>query len=174
VSKSGVNVFLTKGTLDALGLDQYSGNYNLVEYHTEYTIGSFIVYPFKTHHDAAQSAGYILYSKKLQEKLLFVTDTNYLDYLFFGLNYIMIEANYSQALLDENVQCGYLNKILADRISCNHMELEDTKQYLLETNLKDVKEIHLLHLSRNNAEPDVFVQEVQELTGIPTFTKEWD
>ena len=157
-----------------MGLDEYSGNYNLVKYNQEYSVGSFIVYPFKTHHDAAQPAGYILYSKKLKEKLLFATDTNYLDCLFFGLHYIMIEANYSKELLKKTVQCGVLNRKIANRISCNHMELEDTKQYLSETDLRNVKEIHLLHLSRNNADPDMFVQEIQDLTEIPTFTKEWD
>lgn len=174
LAKSGMNVFVTHGTLKALNIDEYDGNYIPVKYQKEYTVGSFIIMPFKTIHDAEEPAGFILYSMKLQEKILFATDTQYLPYYFYGLNYIMIETNYDKKRLQKNVEAERLNSTLAVRIENNHFELANVKEYLTESNLKKVKKIYLLHLSRNNADPEQFVREVQELTGIETFTKRWE
>ena len=174
IATSGIEVYLTAGTLKALKIDPFSGNYNIVKYGKEYDIGSFVIMPFETQHDAGEPAGYVLYSHETQEKLLFATDTNYLKSIFLGLKYIMIECNYDDNMLEQNVKTGYLNGTLSTRIRNNHFSLKDVKEYLGAMNLSKVKAIYLLHLSRNNADPDRFVEEIEKLTGIPTYTKEWD
>lgn len=172
VAKSGINVYTTAGTLKALKIDTYSGNYNLIKYGKPYDIGSFIVYPFRTHHDAIEPAGFLIQSVYSGERLVFATDTSYLLYTFIGVDYIMIECNYKKEILAQNTD--RYSEALANRITTNHFEIEEVKTWLSEMNLKKTLEIHLLHLSRNNADPDLFVKEIEKFTGVPTFTKEWN
>lgn len=127
-------------------------------------IGSFTVIPFETQHDAEDPFGYLLYSKITKEKLLFATDTYYIKNQFRGLNYIMVECNYANDLLRED-----LTKTERLRLLQSHFELENVKKFLLATDLSKCKVIYLLHLSPRNSDEKRFKREIEELTGIPVI-----
>lgn len=157
--KSGVNVYMTKGTAVAGKIHTYRLKMWLSangEYFAE-RIGTFVVKPFKVHHDAAEPVGYLIESKATDEKLLFFTDTYYIDYRFSGLTHIMCEANYSA----ENI----VNDPRHSRLVRSHMSIENTIEMLKANDLSKLKEIWLIHLSESNADSAEFKRRVQEATG---------
>ena len=131
-----------------------------------YKLGSFKIYTFSVHHDVP-CLGFTIDHPE-SGKILFLTDTMNCDYSFTGLNQILIEANYSDSVLNENIQSGKIPSIMRNRLLSTHMELETTKQVLRNQDLTNVKNIVLIHLSSGNSNEKQFVDEIQALTGKPT------
>ena len=157
--RAGVDVWMTKGTAQALKAPEYRLKC-WPDYSTTKTIGTFRVRPFPVHHDAADPCGYILTSGG--DKLLYVTDTQYIDYRFRGLTHIMVEANFStETLADPD------NDPRRHRLRRSHMSLENCIKLLEANDLSKAREIWLIHLSQTNGEPDVFRRRVEEATGVP-------
>ena len=166
VMKAGVDCYMTAGTAKAVGL---SG----LRLHTmdplkQFRIGTWTVLPFPTEHDAAEPVGLLLASDT-GERAVYLTDTAYCRYRFSGLSLVALEANYSQEILDENVAAGTVARELRDRIRRSHMSLETALGFLKANDLSRVREIHLLHLSSTNADPQAFRRAVMEATGVPTY-----
>lgn len=162
VLKAGINCYMSKGTAEAEGIKHH--RLKIVENKKQFKVGSWTVLPFDVEHDVAEPFGYLLMNEK-GEKLLFATDTYFVRYKFKGLNYIMIECNYSKDILDKNVAEGKISKTMPKRLLRSHFSLENVKEFLKANDLSKVREIHLLHLSNNNSDEDRFKREVQELTG---------
>lgn len=101
-------------------------------------------------------------------KLLFVTDTVSFNYVVDGLNHILIEANYCDLRLDENINAGLLPESLRERIVASHMEIGTTIDVLCSQDLSRVTNIVLVHLSEGNSDRMEFISRVQEATGKPT------
>ena len=102
-------------------------------------------------------------------KLLFVTDAVTLDYNIEGLDHIMIEANYSDRVLQENIIAARIHKSERDRLLQSHMEIETTIKVLQALDTDNVHEVILLHLSPRNANAEDFSRRVSGKTGMPTF-----
>lgn len=160
-------LFATQGTLDALRLEQGS-NATALQLKRTVQIGSFKVMPFATQHDAAQPCGYLIKHADFG-LLLFATDTYYLRYTFAGLNYIMIECNYDQRILDENTRNGIVPMVVRERVQRSHMSCADCIKTLKANDLSQVKAIVLLHLSGNNSNADNFLERVKRNTGKHTI-----
>ena len=166
--KSGVNVFMTEGTARACNAQTYrlklwhrdgTDKIGLPFYHTG-RIGTFAVKPFAVHHDAAESVNYLIESKATNERLLFVTDTQYIDYRFSGLTHIMVEANFSDDALAEPE-----NAPRRHRLRRSHMSIDKCIGLLKANDLSQVQEIWLIHLSQSNGNAEEFKYRVQEATG---------
>ena len=97
--------------------------------------------------------------------MLFVTDTMYLKYKFQGLNQIIIEANYSQDILDSRLQDGDTIDMVRNRVISSHMSLETCKDVLRANDLTAVNNIVLIHLSNGNSDSALFKNEIENLTG---------
>src|SRR5699024_9187141 len=132
------------------------------------SIGTWKVLPFDVEHDVNEPLGFLLMNKQ-GEKLLFATDTYYVRYRFKGLTHIMIEANYSMDILEENIASGIVTKIMRKRLIRSQFSLENVKEFLRANELSKVQEIHLMHLSNNNSDENRFKKEIQELTGKPVY-----
>lgn len=158
-----VPIYTSSGTIEALKIDKmYDYKLKSIKHGESKTIGSFVVSPFNTQHDAAEPLGFLIYSTVTNEKLLFVTDTYYIHYQFKGLNYIMVECNYSKDLITNG-----LSKTEYNRLIQSHFELENVKKFLDATDLSKCRQIYLMHLSDRNSDEARFKKEIQELTGIP-------
>lgn len=130
---------------------------------TSFFLGNFIVSPFTVFHDVP-CFGYLIEHEEIG-KLLFVTDTEYIKYKFRGLNHIMVEANYSQEIIDENVNNGRIVKSLRDRIMKSHMSI-DTAIGIVEANKNPgLRNVILLHLSGHNSDRKAFKERMQEAAG---------
>lgn len=166
VVRAGIDVFMSKGTADAEGIEHH--RIKVVENKKQFKVGSWVVLPFDVEHDVAEPFGYLIMNEQ-GERLLFATDTYYVKYKFKGLNYLMIECNYSIDILDYNIENGIVPQVLKKRLVQSHFSLENVIQFLKANDLSKVEEIHLLHLSSNNADEKMFKEKVQEVTGKRIF-----
>ena len=133
-----------------------------------FSVGLWTVLPFPTVHDVEGSLGFLL-AHRDGEKVLFITDSAYCKYRFTGLTHIMIETNYSLGILRQNVANGTLDLATKNRIVRTHFGLENVKEFLKATDLSKVQELHLIHLSSDNSNADLFKSEIQKLTGKPVY-----
>ena len=164
--KAGVDCYMSQGTIDALGIESH--RIKPVEAKEQFKIGTWTILPFNTEHDAAEPMGFLL-ANTAGDKLLYATDTFYIRYRFRGLTHLMIEANYSLDILRENMAAGLVAPELKNRLLKSHMSLETCKEFLKANDLSRVQEIWLVHLSDSNSHAARFKQEIQALTGLPTY-----
>lgn len=157
-------IYSTKGTLDKIDFGLSAYNKVEIEKNKPFKIGTFTVIAFETQHDAMDPVGYLIYSNKTKERLLFATDTYYIKSKFKNLNYIMIECNYSNEIVKKNLEAG-MNEVRVKRLYTSHFELENVKKFLKAQDLSGVKEIYLMHLSDGNSDAEVFKREIQKATG---------
>ena len=130
-------------------------------------IGSFGVMPFENFHDVP-IFGYIIYHKEMGS-LLFSTDSYKLPAVITNVDHFLIEANYADALLKQNVWDGKINKAQADRIMLSHMSLDYTVKYLRDCDAQKSRTIILCHLSSRHSNPDQFKSTVAGAFGVPTY-----
>jgi len=165
--KLGVDIYTSKGTIDACGLIGHRAH-PLKELQ-EITVGTFKVLPFDVQHDAPEPLGFLFTSEETKEKLLYFTDTYYLKYKFNGLTHIMGEANYSKIVLEKNIRNGSLPVELAKRLYKSHMSIESFLEVLKANDLSKVRQIYLMHLSDGNSDAEDFKRQVRELTGAEVY-----
>ena len=164
----GIDIYSSQGTFDALGAKD-NHHLHTVQHNKQFQIGSFRIMPFSTEHDCEEPLGFLIYSSKTKEKLLFATDTYYIHWQFKDLNYIMIECNYQTEFLDENVENGSLHKALVPRLTESHMSLDTCLDFICNQDLSSVKQICLLHLSDGNSNAQECKDAIMAETGIPTI-----
>ncbi len=150
------------------GMNIYA-KYEPTEDRKSVRFGNFIIQPFKLSHNVL-CYGYLITHAELG-KLVFATDTGYIEYTFKGTNHWLIECNYSKDLMDKAVDKG-LHHILADRIVNDHMSLETCLEYFKVNNLTNTREIVLIHLSDGNSNAEQFKQEVHKATKKDTYIAE--
>lgn len=167
--QSRIPVFMTQGTKEALKLpDKHSYAVNIIQAEQPFALNTWQALPFETYHDAAQPVGYLLASTT-GVKLLYATDTHFIGLRFRGVTHLMIEANYCEDILAQNIAAKAVHPSLANRLYDTHLNLRRVKEFLLTGNWEQLQEIHLLHLSHQNADPEAFKREIQQLTGLPVY-----
>lgn len=132
-----------------------------------YRLGGFKVRAVEVKHDVP-CLGYIIQHADMG-KLLFATDTVTFGYRVPRLNTVMIEANYADDIVADNISRGRMHESMRPRLLGSHMELGQTKAVLAENDLSEVGDIILIHLSDGNSDEARFVREVRELTGKPVY-----
>ncbi len=158
VMESGIDLYATKGTFEALSIEGHRAK--VIPQKGVFMVGNFKVMSFDVMHDVEEPCGFII-SHPDCGKVLFLTDTLYSPYTFTGLNNIIIEANYCKQTLDR----GKINTFLRNRILKSHMSLDTCKKFLRANDLSQVNNIVLIHLSDRNSDEKRFKKEVEELTG---------
>ncbi|EGT1437249.1 MBL fold metallo-hydrolase, partial [Listeria monocytogenes] len=81
----------------------------------------------------------------------------------------MIECNYSADILEENVINKVIHQVQKKRVLQSHFSLENVKEFLNANDLSQLREIHLLHISERNGDPERFKKEIQAMTGVPVY-----
>ena len=157
----GVNCHMSKVTAEETGVNHH--RVKIFESLKPFKIGTLMILPFPVQHDV-ENHGFLIQSDQ-GERLLFLTDSYYCKYKFENLNYIAIECNYSQKILQENVESGRVPEFLMNRVMQSHFSLENLLVFLKANDLSRVQEIHLLHLSDSNSNEIEFKQAVQAATG---------
>ncbi|MGY3186487.1 MBL fold metallo-hydrolase [Lysinibacillus sp. TE18511] len=166
VLNRGLDVYMSKGTQGALQLNHH--RIKTVESKKRFKVGTWTILPFDVQHDVNEPLGFLLQSDN-GSKLLFATDTYYVKYRFSGLNYIMIECNYDQQTLDENVESGRVHPAMRKRVMRSHFSLENLLEFFKANDLSKVEEIHLLHLSDGNSNTERIFKAVARVTGKMIF-----
>lgn len=166
VLNRGLDVYMSKGTQEALQLDHH--RITTVESKKQFKVGTWTILPFDVQHDVNEPLGFLLQSDN-GGKLLFATDTYYVKYRFKGLTHIMIECNYDQQTLDENVESGRIHPAMKKRVMRSHFSLENLLEFFIANDLSKVEEIHLLHLSDSNSNMERIFKAVARATGKMIF-----
>ena len=128
-----------------------------------YKVGGFKVFVLPVVHDVP-CVGFVIEHQEMG-RLLFITDTMMLEYRLP----IMIEANYSDAILQRNIDSGRMPPAMRGRLLGSHMELQTTKEILRTTDLSAANEVILLHLSDGNSNAKGFAEEVRQIAGKPAY-----
>lgn len=166
VAERGLDIYMSPGTKDAIGIDHH--RIKAIENKKQFKLGTWTILPFDVQHDVSEPFGFLL-ANDAGDKLLFATDTYYIRYRFSGLTHLMVECNYSEKILYENVESGRVHKTLRKRIMSSHFSLENVLEFLKANDLSKVQEIHLLHLSSSNSDEEMFKKAVQQQTGKLVF-----
>jgi len=169
ITKAGIDCYMSKGTREHIKTD-HPHRIKIIQHGKQIGLGTFIVMPFNTQHDAEEPLGFLIASEK--NKILFATDTYYLANRFSGLTHIIIEANYRKETLDRNIDAGLVHPSVRARVMRSHFEIENVKNFLTANDLSQVEEIHLIHISSGNGDPGGFKREIEELTGKPVTAKQ--
>lgn len=166
-AKFGVKIYCNQDVADKRQFPY--GTSSVVRDGITVKIGSFRVVPFDVAHDVP-CFGYLIKHSEMGV-LMFVTDTYKVPMNITGIDHYLIEANYSDELLKQNVWNGKINKAQADRIMLSHMSVEYTIKYLRDCSVcgcaTTTKTITLCHLSERNSDPAMFKSAVESALGVP-------
>lgn len=117
--------------------------------------GSFFIQSFPLVHDVS-CFGFLI-SNPTIGRILYATDTEYIKYRFKDLKYVIVEANYANEMLDDDLE----DTVKRNHVLRGHMELGTTIRFL-KTNVTDkTRAVVLAHLSSVNANADYFLSEVE-------------
>lgn len=164
--KSAIRVCALKEVFDAHTLKQRIFCKEIEPMHG-YRIGTFNVFVVPVEHDVP-CVGFVIEHAEMG-KMLFVTDTMMFEYRIPNLSHMMIEANYSDEILDYNIENGITPASMRPRLLQSHMEIKTTENILLSSNLDTVNDIILIHLSHNNSDAEQFKQRIMQITGKPVI-----
>lgn len=160
---AGITVLALEDVFASKGISETASFTKRITPGKGYKVGAFKIIPFSVRHDVP-CVGYLIEHPNMG-KLLFVTDTMMLEYTFPGLNHILLEANYADRILSENIENGTVQPFFRERVMKSHMELETTKEILQSNDLSGVRNIVLIHLSSGNSNAKMFTEEVTKVTG---------
>ena len=163
VVKHMIPVYTSHGTAKALGVES-EPMVHTIEPIRPVRIGEFDVIPFDTQHDAAEPFGFLIRHPECGT-ILFATDTYYLRYTFPDINHMMVECNYIDAVLADNVERGIINKERRDRTMKAHLSLETLLEIIHANDMSQVRNVVLIHLSQDNSNERIMQQTVCEHTG---------
>lgn len=167
--KAGISICASPGTLTAKGIDT-----NIVkptDALKTVQFGGFRIMPFEAVHDCAEPFSFLINHDECGN-VLFATDTAEILYDFAGLNNILIEANYSDEIVYERIYNGKLNAKQHERTVNSHMSLKTCNEFLQSTDLRQVNNIVLIHLSDGNSNAVQFRERVGLVTGKNTHVAE--
>lgn len=154
---------MSAGTAQALKLSDH--RVKIVSAMKQLKIGSWTVLPFDVIHDAEEPLGFLLANGK--DKIFYSGDTAYIKYKFKRLTHILIEANYEDSLLQENIDNGKCEPGLKNRLLKTHMSLSQVIGFLKANDLRTTREIILIHISDRNANAEQMREIIIKETGKP-------
>ena len=94
---------------------------------------------------------------------------NYVKDRFAGVTTLAVECNHIEDILSENIKKSSVHAMVGRRARRNHMSFGTLINFIKANNWDNCREIHLLHLSDANSDEARMIEEVQEVTGIPTY-----
>ncbi|MEN6475932.1 MAG: MBL fold metallo-hydrolase [Syntrophaceae bacterium] len=157
----GVDLYCSAGTASALEIDCHH-RVHIVEPLKAFKIGPWTVIPFDVEHDAEEPLGFLIINGT--DRLLFAADTAFIRHRFAGLTMIALECNYSKTTMAEDIPLAHKLRVMR-----SHMSLDSVLAFLAANDLRAVRQIWALHLSRENSDAQLFKDKIQAATGIPTY-----
>lgn len=125
--------------------------------------GSFFIQSFPLVHDVP-CFGFLISNPNIG-RILYATDTEYIRYRFKNLNYVIVEANYANELLDDDLD----DTTKRTHVLRGHMELATTQRFLRQNCDENTKNVILAHLSNENADRDMFLTKTSPMIEAPVW-----
>lgn len=126
----------------------------------QYKIGSFVVMALPVQHNC-ENYSYLVTHKEF-ESLVFCTDAVSFPYKIKGLNHLLIEGNYSEDLMIDNL-CR--NQEIRSHNEF-HMEINQTIEAIKRNINPELRTLMLVHLSDGQSDEKLFQKMVFEEVGI--------
>lgn len=129
-------------------------------------IGEFNVKPFDltttdgrwTHTDANGEPcpifGFLITHPEMG-RMLYITDTELIKWKFKSINHILLGVNYDKDLID-NEDSAKVNHVYR-----GHMSIDTACDFVKANNSKDLQNVIMCHLSKNNADKDLFIDKMK-------------
>ena len=166
VMRHGIDVYTSRGTAEALGL-QADYRCHVVKPNETVTFYPGIeAMALPVEHDAAEPFAWLIRDAfyGTDEMLLFATDTPYLPYNIPGLTHAMVEANYSADLMNQD------DAALNRRVMRSHMSIDALERWLeTGTSAQTLQQIWLLHLSDDRSDAEQFKRRIQAASGAAVY-----
>lgn len=138
-------------------IDQYKGicpiykPYEVNKPHERF--GNFLIKEFPLVHDVECYGFYIEHPDI--GKMVYASDTEYIKYRFKNINHILVEANYSDDLIDNEA-------INREHVLRGHMSLKTALDFIYTNDTVNLRTVCLLHLSKSNSDSDLFLKKARE------------
>lgn len=164
-SKYNLPIFASKGTWNALKqkTEKISPeNKKILELDKSFNFKDLRIFPFSTHHDAAEPCGFNIYNNN--SKISIATDLGHIDEKLFNnlkeSSFIMLESNYEPNILKfSSYPYNLKRRILSKHGHLSNGEAGETISKLMNYGLKDAL---LIHLSKENNVPEIAYETVIE------------
>lgn len=142
--------------------DKYKGVIAL-QTHKKYRVGQFIIQAIKVEHSCLDYA-YVI-DNEHTGRILFITDCVNFPYRVKSVHHLLVEANYSEDIIVDNLCKGY------DIRSKNqwHMEIGDAIECIKNTYNPNLNTICLIHLSDAQSNEEEFKKRVYDEIGIMPY-----
>ena len=98
--------------------------------------------------------GFLITHKEMG-RMLYITDTNLIKWRFKSINHILLGVNYDKDLID-NEDSAKVNHVYR-----GHMSIDTACDFVKSNNSKDLKNVIMCHLSKNNADKDLFIDKMK-------------
>lgn len=120
---------------------------------TNKRFGSFYVKAFPLVHDV-ECYGFFIQHPDIGS-LVYASDTEYIKYRFKNLNHILVEANYSDDVIDNEA-------VNREHVLRGHMSLQTALGFISTNDNPALRNVVLIHLSDKNADSAQFLQKIKE------------
>ena len=131
-------------------------------------MGEFTVKPFDlttidgnwTHTDANGEPcpiyGFLITHPEIG-RMLYITDCEVIKWRFKGINHILLGTNYDKDLVNVD------NQSKANHVFRGHLSIDTACDFVKSNNSKNLQNVIMCHLSKDNAEPDLFIKKMQKV-----------
>lgn len=150
--RRGIPVFANEQVIEEADLKGFSPLLS----HFPNKVGGFVVQTFEAPHNVP-NYGFLI-KTPTNERILFVTDTIGINYRFRDIDCIMVEANFDDDVLLDNLS----NKEVSQSHPENHLGLSDCIFFCKQNISVNTKQIILIHLSSANINPYKAVEETSK------------
>lgn len=162
----GIKVLALHDVFEHWKIKNYAFCKNIKPQHG-YIVGDWRIVALQVVHDVP-CVGYLIEHKETG-KILFITDTMMLEYKIPGISHYMLECNYADDILQQNIDNGSVIPSMRERLLMSHMELSTTKQIIAANDTSRLESVILIHLSNTNSDKARFAHEVERVSGVPTY-----
>ena len=113
-----------------------------------------------THTDAngepCQIYGFLITHTEIG-RMLYITDCELIKWKFKDINHILLGVNYDKDLIDKD------NAGKANHVFRGHLSIDTACEFVKSNNSDDLQNVIMCHLSKDNAEPDSFIEKMQKV-----------
>lgn len=115
--------------------------------------------------------GFLITHKEMG-RMLYITDCELIKWRFKDINHILLGVNYDKDLID-NEDSAKVNHVYR-----GHMSIYTACDFVKANNSKDLQNVIMCHLSKNNADKDLFIGKMKSAVpnvnvGVAQPGKEW-
>ena len=160
LAASGIPIYASKGTLEETNMIGHHRSV-ILEPMKKVKIGPYTVLGYPTIHDTKEPMGFIINHPE-SGSICFLTDTVFSPFKLANISHWIVEANYSEEILEEKRQSGSENQFLRDRVLQSHFSFQNLQDMLRANDLSKTRTITLIHLSNRNAHAFDFKTKIQE------------